>query len=393
MKHDNYYETYTQLNDDIVTLLETAREGKLSFNKLYDLLEEKYMDLKGEQTKYITKETLSTHLKALEKNEIIHRDPQRSPGVKRNNWLSDRTKIQRKFEMYSPLKSERQVEKIDVNKLTEEQKKELAIKILLEGLYIGSSLYHREDHAEIGFIGVYDEQQDLIHPYSVTSLNGFRISDLTRTEQGSLLAPKIEEFVKILVDDKIIELSDYYEDEELYKISDNELEDFLISCFYILNGIVTRIGREIIIKGFNKQTKRQIDWYNLVVDKAEVTNKLQYLQNNRNSLKKTQEESDRACFTKDFGPDKIKPEESRKLLVYWMKKRAYEYVGSNDKRLIYNLDRLKGESPMEQKYPLIYHSMLKIINPKFLRPSIIECEEEIKKYERLIKGIASHSSN
>lgn len=108
MKRKNYYRTVEQINDAIVTILE-------------DYGEKSFLDLQKTLCDYgwdITRETLNDYLDKLAENDIIERDEFKS-GIRRFSRLSELTRIQKKIGIYTPLKSEKELQKIrnDVDKI------------------------------------------------------------------------------------------------------------------------------------------------------------------------------------------------------------------------------------------------------------------------------------
>ena len=265
--------------------------------------------------------------------------------------MSETTIVQRKYGIYSPLRSQRQIESINIKKLTDEEKNKLALILLLTGVSRGSLLYHREYHAEPGFIEIYDKEKDRYVPHSLTLLNGFKTSDLLKTWIGQLLAPNIEKFLKILLENKMILEGDNYDGETLYKISDNDLEKFVIACINLCNMISERIEREFIVYGFRK-SRDSLIWYEQLLGKNELTKRIMSLQDNGN-LRKTRHQMN-TMNKKDFGDAFRKAKyigkaNKGKLLTYWTKIRANGYVNLHADHLKSSLKWIEEQGTYKAK--------------------------------------------
>jgi hypothetical protein len=286
-----------KINEAIVKALNNTKEGKRSFTDLLKIVKESHHA--------ITRRILSLHLKALEKQKIIERDPFK-PGVERFSWLHNNIKWDLELELPIPrvrTKREENVRLKGKNKgsLLQETKKQKNKKVygLMISLSLGFSVsepindkIHRMSNQLHGI-----SISDFFHKYR-DSANGWRFNYINFKDRSEvewyfkkLMAyePPIIRPVNEIEWIKMEHLQEKnlpwpIEGETRYGIVDKKLHECLQSCITLLGA--TEILMGYIWKYKRKPTRQEVEWHKFIYGKNHTNDFFLKTNQRRSQLKK-----------------------------------------------------------------------------------------------------------
>ena len=272
----------------------------------------------------ITRETLNDYLDKLVENDIIERDEFKS-GLRRFSRLSKLTRIQKKIGIYTPLKSDKELRKMrnDVDKLSDETKRKLAIRLLLHISTIG--VFVRQP-IEDDDISNDKKHRIVLRPFKINDITDFDTSLPNEFELQLLDKAEIEKLIRYMVEEDILESrNDNDNDNDMdtsFRISQkHKLNDFLITCFNMLNLLISRV-KQMIFWNNPRKMRDQLNWYRLFVSKNKFNDFCMYLDENRLSDNKKRKLEFELLYTNYIKNNKGITTKHRKiftdLFVKWM---------------------------------------------------------------------------
>ena len=366
------------LDEKILDAIKNSQEGKATFNKLVETLET------------TTPRTLIKHLHFLVKQEIIIWERNRGAGRKGNMELTDKTKIQRKYHIlefdYSDKKGLCKEKKIEIEKNEKKKRRRKLFLFLLLAVASGYTGYKITSKPQIGDIMIRDSIGRSI-AVSTSSKKGFSPDDLIRKDfqlspihnyfnYNRFTKQDIEEIIEEIENNQDIQLGKIMERESdiRYDLKDNDLKDFILSCYDILSNFLYLIEQYWFILS-KKPKPEETKWYYFIVGDTHAIKFFQKIEENRAKKKTVKDLYIESNFRnhntelKDITIieiEKINPKifsrkgmeknilfNSNSILLL---KEQCKYINSNKKFL---------KLIQEKKYEFITDELVNLVNPPF----------------------------
>lgn len=343
------------LDDKIIKVIE--RDGKTTFYYLWE-------EIFGEK---VSRDTLNDHLKIMEEQEIIKKDPLETfeIGKKRYIRLTHKTKRERKRGIFEGVKS-----KGEANSLIRD--KRILIMFILSNAMLGFH-FKRSSHRRPGDV------PSLKGPvgYSMRTLGGTTAGDLMRLKDTTLSYNKkfaylkiskhrIEQIIKSLRNDFPAILRPIQADGKIrLKIEDESLERFVIFCDNMLREIVTWLEFRWILKKTRSRIRKQKEtqWYGKIFGPVMI----------REFFVKINE---RRMRDDNFNRGYLNENNLGKTQVDYIVKRINENELKRKEETIQSyVNWIEKFSKIKENYPEFYSLIMEIVYPDFLKETDILIEK------------------
>ncbi len=397
----------TEVNDGIIYLIEKSHKGFNSYNKLYELVKEKF-GIKS-------KKTFDAHLRMLEKQKIIKKKKLEQEGRLKRTFISlHPNAIVRKrlgiFTIdYSDVKKLGKEKRKDMEKESEEKRKEKLILFLLLAMaydYFGHKDIRRKPKP--GDIAIPDPKiPNKFKNVSVYREKGFSPTDLIHNPNSTIIQTILQShrFTKMEATDALKELQSVgidiqtilSSDKKLvrYDIKDDMLKKFLLHCMMILDQLIVRMQHYYWFsqkRKFKNSKNSESNWYYMVFGEKVAINFFTKILDNNGKNK-----SDKDLWIEFYGLDKfldnnpnLKIPIENFLPTIPIKEKVNELIQDQDRSIKKHLKFINTEEfptiiEKKEQYPFLIDGIGKVIYPEFLRKQY-KIKEELNEDE-INKGI------
>jgi hypothetical protein len=336
-----------------------------------------------------SKRELSQHLKKLENEQKIKRDPLVA-GMPRYSQLTDVGRLEWDLEIFDGAKTKRgeQRDKTKDHKKwveeTQTQRKKKAYLLLFYIGAVGGRRLKENTKAEPGDIGMYDEKRKNIVAYSVYELPGVGVSDFfveprsIVTQFGALSYlnfsdPKeAESYFRLLEKQKpqLIMPIDEVDGEKRYGVADPLLAEYITDCWLFFSSVLFRL--EDTWQYIREPTKKEVDWYLSLYGREETMQFFLKAQNMRKRGDERYRESRDTLLQKQQQSQQqpkhtlLPPQKKHRVIGY--KKIKRDEIKRQDnmiRKRFQNLQDKYGDLQKKFAYPTI--QLRELVYPDFLR--------------------------
>jgi DNA-binding HxlR family transcriptional regulator len=341
---------WKEIDNEIYRLL--SPNTKLHFNEILRQLKE---------NNYKTNpETLSVHLNKMINQKILEREPYIKPGKKVYYWLSNKTKFEFDWNIFTGIKDVK-LKKLTKEEREKERKKKLILFLLITASH-GYTGYRRSLEFKAGNLLVLDSKGK---PAGVTTYNepGFSAKDLDVDDEFAHLSlgsnflvlnrfnrDKIEDIIAELSKKdtylKLREISSSDGKETRFDIPDETLKSFLNSCTTIIKYMLNMLRQKWFILLIKPQ-REEFEWFEFMIGEENAKVFFSNIEENKRQRRTIRERYIKFDpFNKIFGKEIVdKTIESIKNLQYQIEK------GLEGEKLIKHLEAVnQGKFKLPDSY-------------------------------------------